>query len=152
MLTISMANENPPETGAETDASALRIAITRLARRLRQQRAVADLPDAQYAVLVTLHADGPMALSRLAEREGVSAPSMNRTVGCLEQRGHLTRTADPADRRRVAIAITTSGDEIVRETRRRRDEWLRQALEQLDDEERAILREAAGLMVRMLER
>ncbi len=130
--------------GAE--ASNLRMATFRLARRLRAQRAVDSMSDGQFAVLAALKVHGPHTLGELAERERVTAPSMNRTVNCLEESGWLTRTPDEADRRKVNIDLTAAGLEIVDETVRRRDAWLEDALASLSDEDRDVLQRAAELM------
>lgn len=144
---IRMAKQSP-----HSDASELRAAAFRLARRLRQQRAVATMTDGQFAVLAALSIHGPHTLTALADREGITAPSMNRTVNALEELGYLTRTEDPQDRRRVSIAITPAGDAVVKETVRRRDEWLGRVLAGLNAEERAVMRRAAEIILREVEK
>jgi DNA-binding MarR family transcriptional regulator len=128
------------------EASALRIATFRLARRLRSQRAVDTMSDGQFTVLAALKVHGPHTLGELADRERVSAPSMNRTVNCLEESGYLTRTSDETDRRKVNIALTPEGLAVVEETVRRRDAWLEETLATLSADERALLARAAALM------
>jgi DNA-binding MarR family transcriptional regulator len=128
------------------EASDVRTATFRLARRLRAQRAVDTMSDGQFAVLATLKMFGPHTLGELAERERVSAPSMNRTVNCLQESGYLTRTPDEEDRRKVNIALTEEGLGVVEETVRRRDAWLESAISGLPPEKRAILHEAAEIM------
>ncbi|WP_314732526.1 MarR family transcriptional regulator [Microbacterium sp. Marseille-Q6965] len=142
-----MANDS-----LSSDASEIRAATFRLSRRMRQQRAVADMTDGQFAVLAHLSSLGSHTLSALAEREGITAPSMNRTVNALEERGFLTRTEDAADRRRVVIAITDAGRAVVKETTRRRDEWLGRVLADLSPEDRAVVRRAAEIILREVER
>jgi DNA-binding IclR family transcriptional regulator len=66
---------------------------------MRTQKAVDSMSDGQFAVLAGLSIHGPHTLGDLADRERVSAPSMNRTVNCLEESGYLTRTVDEGDRR-----------------------------------------------------
>ncbi|MBM7464155.1 MarR family winged helix-turn-helix transcriptional regulator [Microbacterium dextranolyticum] len=134
------------ETDLATEASEFRMATFRLARRLRSQRAIDTMSDGQFAVLAALSAHGPHTLGELAERERVSAPSMNRTVNCLEESGYLTRTPDETDRRKVNIALTDAGREVVVETVRRRDSWLEQAFAELSASQREILRAAGDLM------
>lgn len=131
------------------EASELRMATFRLARRLRAQRAVDAMSDGQFAVLAGLKIHGPHTLGELAERERVSAPSMNRTVNCLEESGYLTRTPDAADRRKVIIDLTPPGLEVVEETVRRRDAWVEEALSGLTPDERRTLSAAAEIMQRM---
>ena len=142
MLSICM-NSDP---ASADEASDFRMATFRLARRLRSQRAVDSMSDGQFAVLAALSNHGPHTLSELADRERVSAPSMNRTVNCLEESGYLTRTPDVADRRKVNIALTDAGRGVVAETVRRRDSWLEQALAELTDAQRATLHAAAAIM------
>jgi DNA-binding MarR family transcriptional regulator len=127
-------------------ASDLRMATFRLARRLRAQRAVDTMSDGQFAVLAALKAHGPHTLGELADRERVSAPSMNRTVNCLEENGYLSRTADENDRRKVVIDLTEPGRDVVDETVRRRDSWLEAELAGLDEKQRATLAAAAAIM------
>lgn len=128
------------------EASDLRMATFRLARRLRSERAVDRMSDGQFAVLAALSAHGTHTLGELAERERVSAPSMNRTVNCLEESGYVTRTPDADDRRKVNIGITDAGREVVAETVRRRDSWLEKALVALPAAERDVLAQAALIM------
>lgn len=130
------------------DASEIRMAVQRLARRLRSERAVETMSDGQLAVLAWLARDTSLTLSELADRERVSAPSMNRTVNCLEDAGYLVRTPDSDDRRRVNITLTDTGAEIIRETARRRDAWFDDILDALSDEDRETLRAAATIMRR----
>ncbi|WP_434810978.1 MarR family winged helix-turn-helix transcriptional regulator [Microbacterium sp. bgisy189] len=127
-------------------AADLRMATFRLARRLRSQRAVDTMSDGQFAVLAALKIHGPHTLGELADRERVSAPSMNRTVNCLEESGYLSRTPDEDDRRKVNIDLTDAGRDVVEETVRRRDSWLEHALAELTDEQRATLASAAEIM------
>lgn len=142
----------PAAVNLANDASALRMATFRLARRLRAQRAVDSMSDGQFAVLIALKVHGPHTLGELADRERVTAPSMNRTVNRLERSGWLTRSADDADRRRVRIALTTSGRGVVEETIRRRDAWLEDALTSLTAADREVLRRAAAIMREVADR
>lgn len=125
------------------------MATLRLARRLRAEKADDDLSDGQLAVLGSLFVHGPHTLGALAEREHISAPSMNRTVNCLEELGYLAREADPDDRRKVNISLTDSGSTVVTETTKKRDRWLTRQLRELDAEERATLASAAEILRRL---
>lgn len=135
-----------------SDASEIRAAAMRLSRRLRQQRAVTTMSDAQFAALAVLRYRGPHTLTALAEREGVTAPSMNRTVNCLEEEGYVTREPDEADRRKVNIAITDKGVEVVDETVHRRDEWLARLLADLPQADRETLLAGARIILEVIER
>jgi DNA-binding MarR family transcriptional regulator len=131
-------------------ASQLRIATFRLARRLRTQRAVDSMSDGQFAVLAALWVHGSHTLGELAERERVSAPSMNRTVNCLQESGYITRSADESDGRKVQISLTDEGQAVVDETARRRDAWVESALAGLSPDERETLAQAAEIMQKLV--
>ncbi|WP_417563545.1 MarR family winged helix-turn-helix transcriptional regulator [Microbacterium sp.] len=122
------------------------MATFRLSRRLRSERALDSMSDPQFAVLATLNGHGPHTLGELADRERVTAPSMNRTVNCLEEAGWVTRTPDEDDRRKVNIEITDAGRELVGETVRRRDLWLAKVVASLTPAQRRTLGEAAEIM------
>lgn len=155
MSTVDTASPTPSPSPDDSEdlaaaASRLRIATFRLARRMRTQRAVDSMSDGQFAVLAGLFVHGPHTLGELAERERVSAPSMNRTVNCLQDSGYITRTADEKDGRKVVISLTESGRSVVDETARRRDAWVEAALGELTAKERAALERAAVIMERMV--
>lgn len=141
------AHEHPDVPEADASAARdLRMATFRLSRRLRSERAVDTMTDAQFAVLATLNRHGPHTLGELAARERVTAPSMNRTVNCLEEAGWLTRRPDPDDRRKVIVEISDTGREVVTETVRRRDLWLAEVVAGLPPTQRRTLARAAAIM------
>ncbi|MCR2763079.1 MarR family transcriptional regulator [Microbacterium sp. zg.B48] len=142
----------PPSPDLARAASDLRIAVFRLARRMRTERAVDSMSDGQFAVLAVLSVHGPHTLTELADRERVSAPSMNRTVNCLQEAGYITRSADESDGRKVVIDLSDDGRTVVDETARRRDAWVEEALAEISPEERAIVASAAAIMQRMVAR
>jgi DNA-binding MarR family transcriptional regulator len=127
----------------------LRMAIARLGRRIRLERVQGDMADGRLSALFVLHNSGPQTLGSLSEQERVTPPSMNRTVNALEEAGLVTRSGDPADGRKVLIAITDAGREIVLETRRMRAVWFSHALETLSDDERATLDAALPILRRL---
>lgn len=71
--------------------------------------------DLTHAGLITLHhlADGPLPQRDLARRSRVTDQTMSRTIDRLARTGHIARTMDPADRRRMLVAITPRGTEAV---------------------------------------
>lgn len=142
----------PAPSDVDTEASDLRMATFRLARRLRAQRAVDSMSDAQFAVLACLHVHGRHTPGELAERERVTAPSMNRTVNCLEESGYLTRTPDENDRRKVNLALTPAGTTVVTETVRRRDAWLEGVLADMSASQRRALAAASVIMQEIADR
>jgi DNA-binding MarR family transcriptional regulator len=131
-------------------AVALRLAVARTARRLRQE-AAADLSPTQSAALATIDVHGPLTPSELAARERVQRPTMTRLLGRLEEGGLVARTPDPQDGRSSLVAITPAGRELLDRARRRKDAYLAQQLRTLDAEDRATLDRAAVILERLLE-
>ncbi len=130
-------------------ASALRMSVLRLARRLRSERADTSLSLTQLATLSTLERHGAMGVGELAAHERVQPPSMTRVVACLEQLGLVTRDPHPSDRRQVVLAVSPAGRALLAEDRRRRDVWLAQRLKELSPHEREVLRAAAPVLERL---
>jgi DNA-binding MarR family transcriptional regulator len=133
-------------------ASALRISVSRLARRLRVERqaeGLASLSDTQLAALAVLEKHGAMTPGELAEYEKVQPPSMTRVIAVLEERHLVMRAAHPTDRRQVVLTVTEDGRALVVQARRRRDAWLAKRLRELTPEERALLRAAAPVLEKL---
>lgn len=145
----------PPsiESIARTDAglaSALRICVARLTRRLRSERDPDnELSVGQLSVLGVLFRNGEVTLGELAAQERVQPPSMTRTVNCLEEDGYVVRRGGDTDRRQVMVALAPKGELTLAADRRRRDAWLARRLRELTAEERATLRKAAPILERL---
>ena len=73
--------------------SRLRMVVTRLARRLRQQGEAAASPT-QLAALATIERDGPLTLGALAAIERVRPPTITAAVGRLEEQRLVHRRTD----------------------------------------------------------
>jgi DNA-binding MarR family transcriptional regulator len=127
-------------------AGALRDAIMRLNRRLRQARPVGDLTMSQISALTTLGFAGALSPRELAEQERVQPPTMTKIVAKLEERGLVQRTPHPTDRRQVVLSATEVGRAAVVEHRRAGDAWLAEAIGDLPVEDRETLRRAAELL------
>ena len=140
------ARTDPNPTALDQLAVDLRVSLLRTARRLRAQKSVDELSDAQFSVLAHLFTQGPRTPGELAEAEHVRPPSMTRTIAGLVEQGLVTRTDHPDDGRQVLISVTERGREVVEETRARRAAWLSRRLESLTEAERATLAEAARIL------
>jgi DNA-binding MarR family transcriptional regulator len=131
-------------------AAELRIALMKSVRRLRNERSDESLTDGQYSVLAWLESHGPLTPRELADHEHVQPPSMTRTLNALVEAGLVTRTEHPADRRQVLVAVNDAGVTVVKETRRRRDEWLTRRLAALAPADREVLARATEILHRMV--
>jgi DNA-binding MarR family transcriptional regulator len=124
-------------------ARALRPAVMRLARRLRQmQDDSLDLNPNQLSAMSVLLNSGDQLMGELAALERVRPPSMTRVVNSLEARGYVARRPDPRDHRQCLVTLTDSGRQVLLANRRRRDEWLAVRIAGLDPAEREVLRRA----------
>lgn len=123
-----------------------RLANGRLARRVRQEQADNELTSGQFSALGAVFRLGPMTLSALSEEERVTPPSMNRTVNALVEAGLVNRAGSAEDGRKVVLTATDTGMTLVRETRRRRDDWIATRILKLTPEQRQTLAAATEIM------
>jgi DNA-binding MarR family transcriptional regulator len=149
---IPASQRGPAEIQTEAGlATALRISVSRLARRLRVERlglggTETALSDIQLAALAALERHDSMTPGELAEHEKVQPPSMTRVIAVLEERGLVLRAPHPTDRRQVVLTVTAAGRDLVELVRRRREAWLAQRLQELSADERQALRAAAPIL------
>jgi DNA-binding MarR family transcriptional regulator len=116
-------------------ADRLGMAITRLARLLRQQ-AGDDLTPTMRAAVGTIAREGPLTLGELAASEQVAPPTVTKVVAKLEDRGLVEREADPTDRRVVRVVLSDLGQRWLEADRQRRHAWLAERIENLDAADR----------------
>jgi DNA-binding MarR family transcriptional regulator len=138
-----------PDTLAVDDtalASALRLSVVRLNRRLRAQRADQSVTLTQLAALSTLKVHGPLTPGELAAYEKVQPPSMTRVLAVLEERGLIVRRPHPSDGRQALVDLTDAGRELLAQEVRMREAWLSQRLAELRPDERDVL-SAASLLI-----
>jgi DNA-binding MarR family transcriptional regulator len=132
-------------------ASRLRLAIVRVARRMRQE-ASADLSPTLTAALGTVDRHGPLTPSELAEIERVQRPTATRIVGRLTELELIERTADPRDARSFLITASPAGRRLLRRLRGRKNAYLARRLRELEPSEVATLARAATILEDVLER
>src|SRR6185437_8151299 len=131
-------------------AGRLRLAITRTARRLRQE-ADAGLSPSLTAALATIDRHGPLTPSRLAEMERIQRPTVTRLLSTLENDGLIERLTDPDDRRVSHVSITKDGRALVKKLRSRKNAYLSKRLRHLDEDELEKLERATEILERILE-
>lgn len=130
-------------------ASALRLSLLRVARRLRAQRVNTAATLSQLSALATVGKSGPLSAGEIAAIERVQPPSMTKILASLEQAGWIERSAHPDDRRQSVIAITAAGRDLLTEETRARDEWLAQRLVDFSAEDLRKLSEAVDVLDRL---
>ena len=131
-------------------ASALRLAVARMARRLRQQAEPGVTPS-MLSALSTIERHGQMTLSELAAHERVTPPTVTTVVGRLEGAGLVVRQTDAADKRVTRISLSPEGRRFVEASRSRKTAYLAKRLGRLDPEELVALERAVEILERVLE-
>lgn len=95
---------------------------------------------ADFAVLAALEEYGSLSQAEIGRRLGLDRNDVNGIVGRLEQRGHIGRRPDPADRRRNLVEVTPAGVEHLLVLQEHADAVQDELLDGLTPEERAQLR------------
>lgn len=130
-------------------AHGVRMAVTRLARRLRNQRSDMSLTPSQLSVLASLDKHGPMTPGVLAEHEQVQPPSMTRVLAILEEKGLIATSPHPTDRRQKMVEVTGPAHAMLVADRRAREEWLACRMAELTPAEVAALRAATPVLEKL---
>ncbi|WEO99312.1 MarR family transcriptional regulator [Streptomyces sp. FXJ1.172] len=127
--------------------------ITYLSARARQHErlmglAGVPLDRAAVALLRQIADCEPLRPGELAQRLGVEASHVTRTVQQLHKAGYASRVPDPDDRRAQRIQLTDAGREAVGRIREAGARGMQLALAEWRPEE---LRQLAGLFHRMVD-
>ena len=112
----------------------------------------AELSASAAFVLNRVCREGPIRLTTLAAREGVSQPSMTQLIQRLERVDLVTRLADPDDGRATLIGITGPGQALLDDRKRLRRERLRTLMSTLTPEELCALKLSAQVAFPVLRR
>jgi len=112
----------------------------------------ADLSASAAFVMNRVCREGPIRLTTLAAREGVSQPSMTQLIQRLERLGLVARLADPDDGRAALIGITEGGQTLLNDRKQMRRERLKALMATLTPEEESALWLAARVALPTLHR
>jgi DNA-binding MarR family transcriptional regulator len=156
--TVQTDAQTPRQTSAEPlgsaenreSAVALRLAITRTSRRLRQEAAT-DLSPTAIAALASIERHAPVTPTRLAEIERVQRPTITRVINALAEAGAITREPDPDDGRSCRLSVTEAGAARLAGLRFRKSAYLARLLDSLPDEDVQVLERASQILERALE-
>jgi DNA-binding MarR family transcriptional regulator len=159
-MLITNANHMPSPTHDTTEetiltdsAAALRLAVVRTARRLRQEAAEGGttLTPTAASALASVERHGPLTPSDLAEIERVKRPTATRVLGLLGEAGLVDRTPDPDDGRSWLVSVNAAGRERLRRLRRRKNAYLARRMKDLPPEDVETLERAARILEALLE-
>lgn len=130
-------------------AARLRLGVTRLARRLRQE-AEAGITPSMLSALSSAERRGPLTMRDLCAAEQVQPPTMTRIVAALLEAGLVVREADPVDGRVAWVRVSPEGRRLLARSRRRKEAYLAKALGALDPHELEHLLTAADVLERLI--
>ncbi len=131
-------------------AARLRLSVTRLARRLRQQSGEGLTPS-QNSALASIERRGALTPSELATIERIQRPTATRILAQLGDAGLVARETDPVDRRVSRVRITPAGIALLKRGRSRKNAYLARRLRTLKPEELELLEQAAELIERLID-
>jgi DNA-binding MarR family transcriptional regulator len=141
-----------PSAEVALTAARLRVAVSRLARRLRPTRAAGPLTTTEVDMLIVAERHGPARISEFASFCGLNPTMVSRMVPKLEEAGLLLRRPDPDDKRASKVEASSKGRKLLEEVRSERDDVLAKVLADLDDEERRAISGAVPALERVAER
>ena len=125
-------------------AGELRVAVSRLSRRLREQSGGGDLTKSQLSVLGRLERDGAATVTELANAEGIRSQSMGAIVAALDEAGLVSGSPHPRDGRKTVIDLTVTAKDLFATGRLAKDDWLTRRLAETLTE--AELEQVAGVV------
>jgi DNA-binding MarR family transcriptional regulator len=137
-----------PQIDTAALAARLRLGVTRLARRLRQE-AEAGITPSMLSALSSAERRGPLTMRDLCAAEQVQPPTMTRIVAALLEAGLVVREADPVDGRVAWVRVSPEGRRLLARSRRRKEAYLAKALGALDPHELEHLVTAADVLERL---
>lgn len=146
MRTSVLADPQDPVALAE----ALRPALLRVTRRLRQEANKEGLSALDALLLGEIKRRPGVGVCDLADQEQISRPTMSGHVKRFEAAGWIVRSSHAADGRRSGLSITPAGVKALEAIRRRRNDWLAARLAKLPLDARRELAEAAGPLLQLL--
>jgi DNA-binding MarR family transcriptional regulator len=146
-----MAERYDVDAAAPGTAAQLAVALEGLVALVRRLPAGVGLSLTTASTLSLLERDGPLRLSDIAAREGVTQPGMTQLVTRLERDGYAQRRADPDDARVVLVGITATGRRLLAERRATRAARLRALIGTLPAADQERIAAAVPALARLAE-
>jgi len=115
---------------------------------LPREALVLDVTMAQLKIMMIIYLGGATRMSVLAEKLGVSLPTVTKSVDRLVARGVVTREDDPEDRRVVLCRLTEDGQKMIIQLWQSARERTRKLLSALSASELKVVDQALGYLLR----
>lgn len=146
-----MAHPSDADRAPSGPAAELAVTLERLVALVRRLPSAVELSLTTVSALMLLEREGPLRLSDLAAREGVTQPGMTQLVTRLERDGYAQRRTDPEDARVVRVGITAAGRRMLAQRRAGRATRLRDLMGTLPAEDRDRIAAALPALTRLAE-
>jgi len=121
-------------------------AVIRFIRSQMRSHRGPDLFVPQFRALAFLSRNQGASLSALADFLGLSAPATSRLVDGLVKKRLVTRKIPAGNRRQLALSISARGRTVWRAAREATRRRLAETVRPLDDEQRAVVHRAMGIL------
>lgn len=123
----------------EDIAGRLQMAISAISHRMKTRAASDELTPTRLVTLAAVAEHGPLRISDLADRVGISAATMSRLVDWLVEHALLTRTCSTKDLRVSNVALSPQGEALLERMRGIRTGYLAERISRLPaDQVRAL--------------
>jgi DNA-binding MarR family transcriptional regulator len=137
-----------PDPAARRLIDGIQLLVRRFSISERADVNCCGLTVAQSATLEALRAEGPLRLSALGRRLGITASTLTRNLGRLEAAGLVARESDREDARAARVRLTPAGRQAAAQVERREEAFARIVLERVPAERREpALRALSDLLV-----
>lgn len=87
----------------------LRMVSNAVSQRFARKLAGEDVTVAEWAMLRSLYGGGAIAPSALAEKMGMTKGAISKLADRLHEKGLISRTGNPEDRRGHSLSLSTAG-------------------------------------------
>ncbi|MBS1502016.1 MAG: MarR family transcriptional regulator [Bacteroidetes bacterium] len=134
-------------------AADLRAVLSRIVKKLRRESATSQqLSLTERSTMGLLYPNKGLLPSELASMEKITNQSMSQILNHLSEIGYINRKTSTADKRKVFISLTESGEKTLLQMRSERAAWLARAIaEKCTKEEEAVLRQAVEILAKMID-
>ena len=113
----------------DSPEEAVLLMVMQIGKRMRQRQPGDEVDPATVPVLHILSCAGSIRLSDLAQRMQLDASTVSRHARQLEERGLISRTTDPEDRRAARVQITELGSKALAASFEHRKQMIGRVLE-----------------------
>lgn len=139
---------NTPTSEARAVAVRLGIALARIQARIKQESSASlvGITPSQVAMLKRLADSNGLSVTELAAAERVSQQAITQRLALLKPTGYVVQDKDPHDARRKIVTITPDGTRALADVAAVEQNWLANAIDELDTEDQTALADAAEIM------